>query len=55
MRFAAASFESFEGKEKQLEVDTSYHVTIAFASNCDISKWHIAKISHKSTAKCYHY
>ena len=30
----------------------SRHVTVAFESDCDTSKWHIARISHKSNAKC---
>lgn len=28
------------------------HVTIAFESDCDTTKWHIARISHKSNARC---
>jgi len=52
MRSTIASFESSQGKGKQSEVDTSHHVMIAFESDCDMSKWHIAKISHKSNAKC---
>ena len=27
-------------------------MTIAFESDCDTSKWHIARISHKSNARC---
>ena len=30
----------------------SRHVMVAFESYCDTSKWHIARISHKSNAKC---
>ena len=30
----------------------SRHVTVAFESDCDTLKWYIARISHKSNAKC---
>ena len=39
-----------EGKEAR--PNPSRHVTVAFESDCDISKWHIARISHKSNARC---
>jgi len=42
-----------EGKGRQPEVNTSLHVTMAFESDCDIEKWHIARISYKSNAKCH--
>jgi hypothetical protein len=29
------------------------HVTTALESNCDMSQWHIARISHKSSCKCH--
>jgi hypothetical protein len=29
------------------------HVTIALESNCDMSQWHIARISHRSSYKCH--
>lgn len=28
-------------------------MTVAFESECDIAKWHIARISHKSSPKCH--
>ena len=30
----------------------SFHVSVAFESDYDTSKWHIARINHKSNAKC---
>ena len=39
-----------EGEEAQ--ANPSRHVTVAFESDCDASKWHIARISHKSNARC---
>jgi hypothetical protein len=29
------------------------HVTTALESDCDMSQWHIARISHKSSCKCH--
>jgi hypothetical protein len=51
-RSTTASIESSKDKGKQPEVDPSHHVTIAFELDFDTSKWHIARISHKSNAKC---
>ena len=39
-----------EGEEAR--PNPSRHVTVAFESDCDISKWHIARISHKSNTRC---
>ena len=39
-----------EGEEAR--PNPSRHVTLAFESDCDTSKWHIARISHKSNARC---
>ena len=39
-----------DGEEAQ--PNPSRHVTVAFESDCDTSKWHIARISHKSNARC---
>ena len=39
-----------EGEE--VRTIPSRHVMVAFESDCDTSKWHIARISHKSNAKC---
>ena len=39
-----------DGEEAQ--PNPSHHVTVAFESDCDASKWHIARISHKSNARC---
>ena len=39
-----------EGEEAW--ANPSRHVTVAFESDCDASKWHIARISHKSNARC---
>jgi len=41
-----------EGRSKEAVVNTFPHVTIAFECKCNMWKWHIAKISHKSGAKC---
>lgn len=51
-RSSVVSTEPSNGKEKHLEVNKSRHVSIAFESNCDTSKWHIATINPKSNAKC---
>ena len=37
-------------KGEQAQPNHSQHVTVAFESDCDTSKWHIARISHKSNA-----
>jgi hypothetical protein len=29
------------------------HVTTALESDCDMSQWHIARISHRSSCKCH--
>ena len=29
------------------------HVTTALESNCDMSQWHIIRISHRSSCKCH--
>jgi hypothetical protein len=29
------------------------HVTIVLESDCDMSQWHIARISHRSSCKCH--
>ena len=39
-------------KGDKAQANPSRHVTVAFESNCDTSKWHIARISHKSNARC---
>ena len=44
--------ESVEGTGQRTQGDIPHHVTRAFESDCDTSKWHIARISHKSNAKC---
>ena len=44
--------ESVEGTRQRTQGDIPHHVTRAFESDCDTSKWHIARISHKSNAKC---
>jgi hypothetical protein len=33
--------------------DELLHATTALKSNCDMSQWHIARISHKSSCKCH--
>jgi len=49
-----ASLVSLEGPNEQLESNASQHVMTMFRSDCNTSncKWHIAKINHKSNAKC---
>ena len=37
---------------EEARANCSRHVTLAFESDCDTSKWHIAMINHKSNAKC---
>jgi len=44
-RSIIAYVDSLGGKGKQLEVNTSPHVTVAFESDCDTRKWHIARIN----------
>jgi hypothetical protein len=44
---------SLDGKGKELQGNSSLHVTVACESDCDTSKWHIARISHKSNSKCH--
>ena len=44
--------ESVEGSGQQTQSNIPHHVMRAFESDCDTSKWHIARISHKSNAKC---
>ena len=39
-------------KGDEAQANPSRHVTVAFESDCDTSKWHIARISHKSNARC---
>jgi len=43
---------SSEGRSLEAAVNTSPHVKVAFESECDMSKWHIARINHKSAANC---
>jgi len=45
--------DSLGGKGKQLEVNNFPHVTMAFESDCDTVKWNIARINHKSNARCH--
>jgi hypothetical protein len=52
-RSTTTSSEILEGKGKQIDANSSPHVTVACESDCDTSKWHIARISHKSNAKCH--
>ena len=39
-----------EGEEAW--TNPSRHVMVAFESDCDTLKWHIARISHKSNGRC---
>ena len=52
-RSTIASLDPSSGKGKELEAKNSPHVTVACESDCDTSKWYIARISHKSNAKCH--
>jgi hypothetical protein len=45
-KFAGASVA---GTDK----DELPHVTIALESDCNLSQWHIARISHRSNCKCH--
>jgi len=51
-RSTKASKESLDGSGQRCEVNPSQYVTIAFESNCDTLKWHIARINYKLNAKC---
>lgn len=53
MRSTTISIEFLEGKGRESEANISIHVIVAFESDCDTSKWHIAKINHKLNAKCH--
>ena len=44
--------QSSGSKGEQVQPNRSRHVMVAFESDCDTSKWHIARISHKSNARC---
>ena len=37
---------------EEARANPSRHVTVAFESDCDASKWHIARINHISNARC---
>jgi hypothetical protein len=36
-----------------VDKDELPHVTTTLESDCDMSQWHIARISHKSSCKCH--
>jgi len=40
------------GKGKEVKGYTSQHIIVAFESDCNTLKWHIARINHKSNARC---
>ena len=44
--------QSSGDKGDEAQANPSRHVMVAFESDCDTSKWHIARISHKSNARC---
>ena len=44
--------DSLEGNGPRTEDNLLQYVIRAFESDCDTSKWHIARISHKSNARC---
>ena len=44
--------ESLEGNGRRTKDGLPQYVTRAFESDCDTSKWHIVRISHKSNARC---
>jgi len=52
-RSTTISTEMLQGKGKEADTNICPHVTIACESDCNTSKWHIARISHKSNAKCH--
>ena len=51
-RSNTSASQSSGDKGKEPQANASGHVTVAFESDCDTSKWHIARISHKSNARC---
>jgi len=51
-RSTKSSEESLEGNGTRNEANLSQYVSVVFESDCDTSKWHIARINHKSTARC---
>ena len=44
--------QSSDDKGEQVQPNPTRHVTVAFESDCDTSKWHIVRINHKSNARC---
>ena len=52
-RSTKISEESLEVNAAQSEVNPFQNVTVAFESDCDVSKWHIARINHKSNTRCF--
>ena len=44
--------QPFGDEGEEARPNPSRHVTVAFESDCDTSKWNIARISHKSNARC---
>ena len=51
-RSTKESKDSLEGNGPQTQDNLPQYVTRAFERDCDTSKWHIARISHKSNARC---
>ena len=51
-RSTTASLLFLQGPSQVSEDTTTRHVPVACESDCDTSKWHIARISHKSNARC---
>ena len=51
-RSTKGSEEPLESNGPRIEDNLPQYVTRAFESDCDTSKWHIARISHKSNARC---
>ena len=51
MRSTKEVEESLEGNGRRTEDGLPQYVTRAFESDCDTSKWHIARISHVVTPK----
>jgi len=51
-RSTKSSEELLEHSGTCNEANPSQYVTVAFESDCDTLKWHIARISHKSVARC---
>jgi hypothetical protein len=52
-RSKTAHTEVIGASKADADKDELPHVTTASESDCDMSQWHIARISYKSSCKCH--